>query len=380
MPDTVDNQQVWATTALEELRSNLEYARDLVRGGQFLESLQVGAFDVADLYRAAWVQAVSALDHWVHRELYERALAFALNIEEPRPARFLKLEVPLQLFEDVHHHAGDFRGAFEDYLRTKFGYQSFQAPEKIKQALSHVSEEPLWPGVAQRLAAAGHTDMATRDAVVACLGDIVERRNKIAHEADREPEDGTARRAISHHDATRTIDRIDRLASAIAAVLGAPPAPVHRPPAVVPTASPKQELYLRFWSQFKEVVERRGWTKAQPQAQNWWNMPGGVTGTTWALSFSRFGCRSELYFEHPDPATNLRRWHLLADRRAEIEARFGDGLIFDDLPQNKGCRIETRLHDVTIEDLDRWPGIQHWMEDTQIRLRGAVAAVGGVPG
>lgn len=300
MPETADGQQGWTTTALEELRSNLEYARDLVRGGRFLESLKVGAFDVADLYRAAWVQAVSALDHWVHRELYERALAFALNVEAPRPPRFLKLEVPMQLFEDVHHHAGDFRAAFEGYLRTKFGYQSFQAPEKIKQALSYVSEEPLWPGVAKRLTAAGSA--TTRDSVVDCLVDIVERRNKIAHEADRDPEDGTARRAITHHDVTLTIDQIDRIAFAIADVLGAPPpAPTSPSRAVLPAAaSPKQELYLRFWSQFKEVVERQGWTKAQPQAQNWWNMPGGVTGTTWALSFSRFGCRSELYFEHPN--------------------------------------------------------------------------------
>lgn len=63
----------WATVAFAELVSNLGYARDLVRGGQYLEQLQVGAFDVADLYRAAWVQAVSALDHWVHCELYDRA-------------------------------------------------------------------------------------------------------------------------------------------------------------------------------------------------------------------------------------------------------------------------------------------------------------------
>jgi len=59
----------------------------LSAGGQFLERLKVGGFDVADLCRAAWVRAVSALDHWVHRELYERAVAFASNIEVDRPRR-----------------------------------------------------------------------------------------------------------------------------------------------------------------------------------------------------------------------------------------------------------------------------------------------------
>lgn len=391
MPDTLEDQQAWTTTSLHELRNNLEYARDLVRGGQFLERLQVGAFDVADLYRAAWVQAVSALDHWIHRELYERALGFVLNVEEQRPARFLKLEVPMHLFEDVHHHAGDVGEAFGAYLRGKFGHLSFQTPDKIKQALAHVSDENLWPNVARTLAGSGD-DVATQEAVVNCLKDIVRRRNKIAHEADRDPVDGTARLAILHQEASLTIDRIEQIAIAIDAVLGSPPAPAPVEPTParelptpvrdVPTVggvSPRQQLYLRFWTEFKPVVERHRWTKSKPEPQNWWNMPAGVTGATWALSFSRFGCRSELYFEHPDPAVNLARWQILSDRRSEIVARFGPGLIFDELPQNKGCRIETRLYDVTVEDQNKWPAIRKWLEDTQTRLRAAVDAVGGVP-
>jgi hypothetical protein len=54
-------------------------------------------------------------------------------------------------------------------------------------------------------------------------------------------------------------------------------------------------------------------------------------------------------------------------------------LIFDELPRNKGCRIEIRLHGVAVDQRDRWPDIRRWMEDTQVRLRSAVAAVGGVP-
>lgn len=394
MPNVSDGQPGWATTALDELRSNLAYARELVHGGQYLERLKVGAFDVADLYRAAWVQTVSALDHWVHRELYERALGFALNVDEDRPDRFLKLEVPMQLFENVHHHAGDFREAFDEFLRARFGYQSLQAPEKIKQALGYVTDtKQLWSDVANDLADRGEQELATREAVVDSLADIVRRRNKIAHEADRDPEDGTSRLTISHHDATRTIDLIEKVAVALRSVLGPPPAavrqrpvaaaiaaPIAAPVVAVPTGfSPRQTLYLQYWTEFKPVVERHGWTTAQPQPQNWWNMPVGFDGATWALSFSRFGCRSELYFEHPNPAVNLARWTVLAHQQREITAHFGGELIFDELPQNKGCRIETRLHGVTVEERNKWPDIRDWMEDTQARLRAAVAAAGGVP-
>ena len=49
----------------KEFERNLEFARRLVGGGRQLEELEEGSFEVADLYRAAWVQAVSALDPWV---------------------------------------------------------------------------------------------------------------------------------------------------------------------------------------------------------------------------------------------------------------------------------------------------------------------------
>ena len=121
--------------AFHEFGNNLAYARDLVRGGQHLEHLQVGAFDVADLYRAAWVQAVSALDQWVHRELYDRALGFALNVDVPRPARFLTIKIPMRLFEDVHHHAHTLREVFASHLHDQFGHLSFQAPEKDRKSV-----------------------------------------------------------------------------------------------------------------------------------------------------------------------------------------------------------------------------------------------------
>ncbi|NBH12432.1 DUF4268 domain-containing protein [Amycolatopsis sp. SID8362] len=140
--------------------------------------------------------------------------------------------------------------------------------------------------------------------------------------------------------------------------------------------SPKEALYRRFWARFVPVAQQRGWTKATATTQNWFQMPAGTSGVNWVVSFTRFGCRSELYFGDPDPATNLSRWRLLADRRDEITKRFGEDLIFADLPSRKGCRIETRLLGPTIDDEDHWSDVLRWMEDTQERLR---TAIGDVP-
>ncbi|MGW5720927.1 DUF4268 domain-containing protein [Amycolatopsis sp. NPDC003865] len=367
----------WETGGFAEFRSNLDYARNLVKGGRHLERLQVGAFDVADLYRAAWVQAVSALDHWVHRELYDRALAFALDASAQRPPKFLKLRIPLSLFEDVQNDAKKLPAAFAGYLRDQFGWQSFQAPEKIREALSHVSDVPLWPSVATWLTDRRGETVSAGD-VQDALKKVVERRNRIAHEADRDPARTDAKQSITADEASNAIAEVETVATAIIRVIGPPAATVA--PAVEDdseegTGSVKEELYRRFWTRFTSLAQRRGWSNASPPTVSWFSMPAGVTGANWVVSFTRFGCRSELFFGDPDAAVNLNRWQALADRRGNITERFGDGLIFDDLPTRKGCRIETRLLGPTVDDEDHWSDVLRWMEDTQTRLRAAIGAV-----
>ncbi|MFW3171371.1 DUF4268 domain-containing protein [Geodermatophilus sp. CPCC 206100] len=142
----------------------------------------------------------------------------------------------------------------------------------------------------------------------------------------------------------------------------------------------RAQLYGQFWSTVGPLLKARGWTIGTGTTQNWWSMSSGVSGVTWSISYAMFGCRSEIYFEHPDAAVNLARWRVLADRRDELQDAFGEGeLLFDDLPNNKGCRIETRLLGPKIGDQSNWGTVRDWMISTQERLRAAVAAVGGIP-
>ena len=364
-----DEDLDWSTEAFAELRGNLDYARDLIRGGQHLERLQVGAFDVTDLYRSAWVQAVSSLDHWVHREVYDRALGFALNPHVPRPKRFLRMDVPMDLLENVLHHSAEPRELFPDYLRAKFGHLSFQAPDKIKEALGHVTDEQVWPSVASLLGADPTADLKA----------IVQRRHRIAHEADRDPDRPGHKKPVSGGEAAAVVERVAQIAAALAQVLGPPPLVPPAAPAAGPKVVPA-ELYVSFWSEFSGLARTHGWKDGTaPVRANWYAMPTGVSGATWSVSFSRFGCRSELYFEDADPAVNLARWQVLADREAEIVEHYGGEVFFDELPKNKGCRVETRLFGPKVAEREKWPDVIAWMEDAQLRLRAAVDAVGGVP-
>jgi hypothetical protein len=196
------------TAAYAELTENLDYARDLIRGGRYLERLKVGAFDIADLYRAAVVQAVAALDHWIHQELYGRALAFASDIDSSWPTKLRTLRISLDVLEHQDRKGESWRAAFTTEMQNQFGYRSFQAPEKIKEAVALVTDAPLWESVAKEFnvkAEYANAAVSAKD-VKSRLQATVDRRNRIAHEADRDPDRIGERAPLSDEEATEAVD------------------------------------------------------------------------------------------------------------------------------------------------------------------------------
>ncbi|MGW5049856.1 hypothetical protein [Actinokineospora sp. NPDC004072] len=243
--DDVDDTSL---SPLGEFGRNVEYALDLVRGGRYLERLKVGAFDVTDLYRAAWMQAVAALDHWVHREVYARAVGFAMNPSVPRPDRWSKIAVPMSTLEAVMQNKADLAEQFTDILRDQFGHLSFQNPANIKQAFAYVCSTPLWPAVAKEMGQG-----ATATSVQERLKEIVWRRNRIAHETDIDASTG-ARRPITDADVTDALEWIQQLATAIHAVIGPPP-PVPSPSPATKRKWDRKDIDDALTGPAAEVVE-----------------------------------------------------------------------------------------------------------------------------
>lgn len=161
--------------ALDQFDQNMTRARELVALSEHLRSLTTSAVDVSDLLRASLVLGVSALDHFVHefvrlgmlsvhrglRPATDAHLAFRITVSHARVA-----------LSDVHNDDW-----LDQAVRDAHGWQSFQHPEKVADALRLVSSVSLWETVAADLG-------ATAKHVKAQLASIVDRRNKIAHEAD----------------------------------------------------------------------------------------------------------------------------------------------------------------------------------------------------
>ncbi len=101
----------------------------------------------------------------------------------------------------------------EDEVRERLGYQSFQQPDKIADAIRLISDKKLWDEVSTKLG------IATKD-IKQRLSAIVDRRNKIAHEADINPTFGIGSRwNIDEILVNDAVDFIEQVVESIHQVL-----------------------------------------------------------------------------------------------------------------------------------------------------------------
>jgi hypothetical protein len=209
-------QPAASESAMDNLRRNLDYAYSLATAGQSLQDLKVQSFDVTDVYRAAWVQGVAALDHWVRLEIRDRMVAQVRR--KPAGAYF---QLPPALAEQVAAESLTADAAVYAHWREAVERRVFQRPDVIEKWFQKVANaEALWPRVATVLTERGEVEetyVATD--VVSRLKGITQRRHDIVHAYDEDPNRPPAKQVIDKVTTMRAIDWIGQLAEAIVVVL-----------------------------------------------------------------------------------------------------------------------------------------------------------------
>jgi hypothetical protein len=214
--------------AFANFKRNLEYARSLATAGESLEKLEVRSFEVQDVFRAAWVQAIAALDHWVRQEITARMLWLAQRPSEVWPKKLAAFAVPLGEIEGILRSRADLSKVSNDladlviseFARTR-GKIAYQHPDSIKEEFRLVSDvNNMWKEVALVLSdwTADESKVQEKEVRERLIG-IVNRRNKIAHEYDEAPGDPQTKRPIDAASVTQTIDWIEQLGAAILKVI-----------------------------------------------------------------------------------------------------------------------------------------------------------------
>jgi len=214
-------------SALDQFRISIARVRDLISIHNSVKAQSTPALDLSDILRAALVLAVSALDYYVHEvvtlgmlEIHRGQRSepnpphnssqsafsrFQVSLGGARQERLIAMDIASWLENEIQQSQGfSFlqqshtvsallpvisSGVFnrlnnaswlEDEVRERLSYQSFQQPDKIADAIRLISDKKLWEEVAQKL---GRSAKEVKQQLSA----IVDRRNKIAHEADIDP-------------------------------------------------------------------------------------------------------------------------------------------------------------------------------------------------
>jgi len=192
--------------ALDQFRSNIQHVCNLHNLYVYFSSATTAVLDLSDLLRAQIVLTVSALDHYVH-ELTRLGMIEIFELKRPTTSAFLRFQVSLDgAINGIQLPAGS--GWLEGEIRTKHGYASFQQPDKIADAIRLISSVELWNEVSMRLG------IRVAD-IKNHLQLIVDRRNKIAHEADIDPSFPGSRWPITPADATGATDFVERVCETI---------------------------------------------------------------------------------------------------------------------------------------------------------------------
>jgi hypothetical protein len=214
--------------ALDQFRISIGRVRDLIALHNSVRATATSALDVSDILRASLVLAVSALDYCVHEvvtlgmlEIYrgqrpEPSLSantsqsafsrFQVSLGAARQERIMAIDVASWLESEIQQNYGSsfllqshtipslipaIANSIENKLnssiswleseiRETLSFKSFQQPDKIADAIRLISDKKLWDEVAFQI---GRPTKDIKQQLIL----IVDRRNKIAHEADIDP-------------------------------------------------------------------------------------------------------------------------------------------------------------------------------------------------
>jgi hypothetical protein len=193
-------------TALDVFRNGMQRTRALhALHGSFLGQV-TAAIDLTDILRAEVVLAVSALDYFVH-ELTRMGMIECWSGGRIQTGAFLRYQLPLSAVPGLGS-PGTAQQTFDSEIRAKHSFLSFQHPDKIADAIRLFSPVNLWERVGLEMARPAQN-------IKTSLILIIDRRNKIAHEADADPSYPGQRWPIDRAMVEGIFDEIEMIVSSI---------------------------------------------------------------------------------------------------------------------------------------------------------------------
>lgn len=193
-------------SALDKFFANITCAKNLGTIYNTLKGSTTEALDLSDLLRAEFVLSVSALDCFIH-EIVEIGMKEIYLKNRAITSKFLSFNVPIGSFWQDSTVLANHEWLLEE-VRIKHSFKSFQRSDNIAEAIKLISNVKIWEKVGE-LTSQNAKDVKDR------LDLIIDRRNKIAHEADADPTNPGARWSIDSAQVDSVIAFIEEIAQSI---------------------------------------------------------------------------------------------------------------------------------------------------------------------
>lgn len=137
----------------------------------------------------------------------------------------------------------------------------------------------------------------------------------------------------------------------------------------------RQDIFRRFWSQLIARSKQRTQllAKRSTSSQHWISAGIGRSGFELDASLREDGAKVECYIRlSGGKEQSEAAFRALLARKDEIEARFGEPLVWEDLPGRLGCRISKELPGGWGVPESEWLSLQDRLIDNLARLEGAL--------
>lgn len=165
--------------AIDLFRISIARVRDLIAVHNSLKAQASSVLDLSDILRASLVLAVSALDYYIH-EVVRIGMLEIHRGQRPEPPAFSGFQISLGNARAGINAGQNIDSWLEDEIRQRHSYKSFQQQNAIADAVRLICDKKLWEEVSINMG------RPAKD-IKKELSRIVDRRNKIAHEADIDP-------------------------------------------------------------------------------------------------------------------------------------------------------------------------------------------------
>lgn len=164
--------------ALNQFNNNIERIKILHSVYLNFQSQVTSVIDVTDILRAEIVLLVSAVDFYIH-EIVKIGMLDIFAGNRPETSSFRNYNISLKAIREAIISPRD-NTWLEREIIQRHSWKSFQHADKINEALRIISDKDFWSACATAFS----LDVQS---VKSKLNLIVDRRNKIAHQADMDP-------------------------------------------------------------------------------------------------------------------------------------------------------------------------------------------------